>query len=101
MHARICARRVFSPHRERQTIPQGQTSIPRNFFLTPTAKARPDQAAIATAAETPGTTHRARPRICACLVVWLVLVEGLGVVVDELLYTHACIHAYTCMHLHI
>jgi len=25
-------------------------------------KARPDQAAIATAAEAPGTTHRARPR---------------------------------------
>jgi len=50
------------PHRERQTTPQGQTSSPPKSFLTPTAKARPNQAAIATAAETPGTTHRARPR---------------------------------------
>jgi len=51
-----------NPHREWQTIPQGQTSIPPKSFLTPTAKARPNQAAIATAAETPDTTHRARPR---------------------------------------
>ena len=51
-----------NPHRERQTIPQGQTSSPPKSSLTPTAKARPNQAAIATAAETPGTTHRARPR---------------------------------------
>jgi len=51
-----------NPHRERQTIPQGQTSRPPQSFLTPTAKARPNQAAIATAAETHGTTHRARPR---------------------------------------
>jgi len=51
-----------SPHRERQTIPQGQTSSPPKRFLTPTAKARPNQVAIATAAETPDTTHRARPR---------------------------------------
>ena len=29
---------------------------PTNFFLTPTAKARPNQAAIATAAKTPAHT---------------------------------------------
>ena len=26
-----------NPHREQQTIPQGQTSIPPKFFSTPTA----------------------------------------------------------------
>jgi len=57
-----CARRVGHPHKERQTIPQGPTSSPPKSFLTPTAKARPNQAAVATAAETPGTTHRAQPR---------------------------------------
>jgi len=51
-----------NPRRERQTIPQGQISSPPKSVLTPTAKAHPNQAAIATAAETPGTTHRARPR---------------------------------------
>ena len=29
-----------NPHRERQTIPQGQTSSPHKSVLTPTAKAR-------------------------------------------------------------
>ena len=47
-----------NPHRERQTIPHGQTSSPPKVFLTPAAKARPDQA-IATSAEAPGATHRA------------------------------------------
>jgi len=51
-----------NPHRERHTIPQGQTSSPPKSLLTPTAKAHPNQAAINTAAETPGTTHRAQPR---------------------------------------
>ena len=49
-------------YRERQAIRQGQRSSRPNTFLTPTATARPDQAAIASAAEAPGTTHRARPR---------------------------------------
>ena len=51
-----------NPHRGQQTIPQGQTSSPPKSFLTPTAKARPDQAALATSAEARGATHRARPR---------------------------------------
>ena len=51
-----------NPHREQQTIPQGQTSSPPKYFFTPRAKARPDQAALATSAETRGATHRARPR---------------------------------------
>jgi len=51
-----------NPHREQQTIPQGQTSIPPKYFFMPTAKARPDQAALATSAEARGATHRARPR---------------------------------------
>jgi len=52
---------LVNPHRERQTISRGQTLIPPKSFFTPTAKARQDKAAIATAAEAPGTTHRARP----------------------------------------
>jgi len=40
-----------NPHREQQTRPQGQTSIPPKYFFTPTAKARPDQAALPTSAE--------------------------------------------------
>ena len=32
-----------NPHRERQPIPQGQTSSPPKSFLTSTAKARPNQ----------------------------------------------------------
>jgi len=51
-----------NPHREHQTIPQGQTSSPPKSFFTPTAKARPDQAALATSAEARGATYRARPR---------------------------------------
>jgi len=51
-----------NPHREQQTIPQGQTSSPPKSFFTPTAKARPDQAALATSAEARGATHRAGPR---------------------------------------
>ena len=50
------------PHKEQQTIPQGQTSSPPKFFFTPTAKARPDQAALATLTEARGATHRARPQ---------------------------------------
>ena len=49
-----------NPHREQQTISQGQTSSPPKSFFTPTAKARPDQAALATSAEARGATHRAR-----------------------------------------
>ena len=52
-----------NPHREQQTIPRGQTSNPPKSFFTPTAKARPDQAALATSAEARGATHRARPRV--------------------------------------
>jgi len=51
-----------NPHREQHTIPQGQTSSPTKYFFTPTAKARPDQVALATSAEARGATHRARPR---------------------------------------
>jgi len=53
-----------STHTEsnKQTIPQGQTSIPPKSFSTPAAKARPDKAALATSAEERGATHRARPR---------------------------------------
>ena len=51
-----------NPHRGQQTIPQGQTSSPPKSFFTPTTKARPDQAALATSAEARGATHRARPR---------------------------------------
>jgi len=43
-----------NPHREQETITQGQTSSPPNFFFTPTAKARLDQAALATSAEARG-----------------------------------------------
>jgi len=39
-----------NPHREQQTIPQRQTSIPPKSFSTPTAKARLDQAALAASA---------------------------------------------------
>jgi len=53
-----------NPHREQQTIPQGQTSSPSKSFFTPTAKARPDQAALATSAEARGATHRASPSLC-------------------------------------
>ena len=51
-----------NPHREQQTIPQGQTSLPPKSFSTPTAKSRHDQAALAASAEARGATHRARPR---------------------------------------
>ena len=40
-----------NPHREQKTVPYGQISSPPNYFFTPTAKARPDQAALATSAE--------------------------------------------------
>jgi len=48
-----------NPHREQQTIPQGQTSSPPKSFFTSTVNARPDQAALATSAEARGETHRA------------------------------------------
>ena len=54
--------RWVNPHREQQTIPQGHTSSPPKFVCPPTAKARPDQASIATSAEARGATRRARPR---------------------------------------
>jgi len=50
------------PHRGQQTIPQRQRSSPPRSFFTPTDKAHPDQAALATSAEARGATHRARPR---------------------------------------
>ena len=53
---------MVDPHREQQTIPQGQPSSPPRSFFTPTAKARPDRAALATSAEAQGATHRVRPR---------------------------------------
>jgi len=37
---------------------------PAQLVFTPTAKARPDQAALATSAEARGATHRARPQSC-------------------------------------
>ena len=40
-----------NPHKEQQTISQGQISSPPKYVFTPTAKARPDQAALATSAE--------------------------------------------------
>jgi len=39
-------------------MPQGQTSSPPESFFTPTAKARPDQAALATSAEAREATHQ-------------------------------------------
>jgi len=51
-----------NPHRDQQTIPQNQTSSPPKSVFTPTSKARPDQAALATSAEAREATHRARPR---------------------------------------
>jgi len=57
-----------NPHREQQTIPQGPTSSPPKSFFTPTAKAHPDQAVLATSAEARGATHRARPRSPFCIV---------------------------------
>jgi len=52
-----------NPHREQQTIPQGQTSIPPiSPRQRPTAKARHDQAALAASAEARRATHQARPR---------------------------------------
>ena len=52
----ICSAWV-NPHREQQTIQQGPTSSPPKSVFTPTAKARPDQAALATSAEARGATH--------------------------------------------
>jgi len=53
-----------NPHREQQTIPQGQTSIPPKSSprQRPTAKARHDQAALAASAKARWATQRARPR---------------------------------------
>jgi len=62
LHASTMLGGWVNPHREQHTTPQGQTSSPPKSFFTPTAKARPDQAALATLAEARGATHRARPR---------------------------------------
>ena len=51
-----------NPHRERQTIPQGQTSQPAKISPHANGQSAPDQAALATFAGARGTTHRARPR---------------------------------------
>jgi len=57
MDAKIKLVRIYmlggcvNPHKEQQTIPQGQTSSPPKSFFTPTAKACADQAALATSAE--------------------------------------------------
>ena len=53
-----------NPHREQQTIPQGQHRYRPNLSprQRPTAKSRHDQAALAASAEARGATHRARPR---------------------------------------
>jgi len=51
-----------NPDREQQSIPPGHASSPPKYFFTPTAKARPDQATLATSAEARRATHRARPR---------------------------------------
>jgi len=48
-----------NPHREQQTIPQGQTSSPPKSVFTPTAKARPDQAALEAPAGSDGTANGA------------------------------------------
>ena len=37
----ICSADGFNPHREQQTIPQGQTSSPPKSFFTPTAQSAP------------------------------------------------------------
>ena len=57
-----CARRVGRPTQRVANYTARSNIEPAKSCLTPTAKARPNQAAIATAAETPGTTPRARPR---------------------------------------
>jgi len=67
-------------HREQQSIPQGQTTSPLKYFLTPTAKARPGQAALAKSAGAQGATHRARPRSPSRI--GLGLGSGLGLGLD-------------------
>ena len=47
---------------QRATNYTARSNIDPKYFFTPTANARPDQAAFATSAETRGATHRARPR---------------------------------------
>jgi len=51
-----------NPHREQQTIPQGQTSKPAQIFPHANGQSAPGKAALATFAGAPGATHRARPR---------------------------------------
>ena len=51
-----------NPHREQQTIPQGQTSKPAQIFPHANGQIAPGKAALATFAGAPGATHRARPR---------------------------------------
>ena len=51
-----------NPHREQQTIPQGQTSKPAQIFSHANGQSAPGKAALATFAGAPGATHRARPR---------------------------------------
>ena len=54
--------RWVNPHREQQTIPQGQTSKPAQIFPHANGQSAPGKAALATFAGAPGATHRARPR---------------------------------------
>jgi len=68
-HCPLCSAGV-NPHREQQTTPQGDTSSPPKYFFTPTAKARPDQVALATSAEARGATHRARPQTPSRSLFW-------------------------------
>jgi len=51
-----------NPHREQQTIPQGQTSKPAQIFPHANGQRTPGKASLATFAGAPGATHRARPR---------------------------------------
>jgi len=50
-----------NPHREQQTISQGQTSKPAQICPHANGQSAPGKAALATFAGAPGATHRARP----------------------------------------
>ena len=59
----VCVLGVWvNPHRERQTIPQGQTSKPAQIFPHANGQSAPGKAALATFAGARGATHQARPR---------------------------------------
>jgi len=105
-----------NPHREQQTIPQGQTSSPPKSFFTPTAKAHPDQPALPTSAEARRATHEhgfggideKRPTekfvilhfTSRCRDTQSNLELKLGQKVDDI-HTYICIYIYVCIHIYV